>query len=257
MWNGEGARKRKNSYLREFLLFTYCSSNRKIYFLENFQYHFVRILFVSFVTVKAYLDPFNFISLSSFFRLFIKLLLSLYVEWGFPYIRFVAKFHKSLGQDCEFHFFFRVYHLPPSLFYHTDFRLLCRRIRTYNGTVKDFVVFGFFFSCSLWFRFALFCVLNYERGWWRRYLVYWADLLGNSEEWNEIRVVLYVYRVFRLNSTPFILHVEQQKLDSCSMGCLSKTLQELHCRHLNFSFSKNLEWFLKNSNLRTKNSRDV
>ena len=36
-----------------------------------------------------------------------------------------------------------------------------------------------------------------------------------------------IYRVFRLNSNPFIPQVEQHNMNSCSMDDLSKTLQEL------------------------------
>ena len=63
-----------------------------------------------------------------------------------------------------------------------------------------------------------------------------------------------LYIVFCLDSTSFIPQVQQYKLDSCSMGCKSKTFQE--CA-LNFLFSKNFELFSKKSNLSTKNSRDV
>ena len=56
-----------------------------------------------------------------------------------------------------------------------------------------------------------------------------------------------IYRVFCLDSTPFT-PPEQHKLNSCSLSCLSKTLQGLCCRYLNFVISKNLERFLKNFN---------
>ena len=39
------------------------------------------------------------------------------------------------------------------------------------------------------------------------------------------------------------------------MGCLSKAMQGLCYKHSNFTFSKNLDQFLKNSDLRTKNSK--
>ena len=39
-------------------------------------------------------------------------------------------------------------------------------------------------------------------------------------------------------STPFILQIEQRKLNSCSMGCLSETLQGLRYTHLNFYLQK-------------------
>ena len=64
-------------------------------------------------------------------------------------------------------------------------------------------------------------------------------------------------RVFHLNSTSFIPPVEQQKLDSCSMGGLSRISRQLWYRHLNFIFSKNLEQFSKKSDLKTKNGRGV
>ena len=41
------------------------------------------------------------------------------------------------------------------------------------------------------------------------------------------KLKLCMYRVFPLNSTPFKLKVEQHKLDSCDIGCLPKTLQDL------------------------------
>ena len=62
--------------------------------------------------------------------------------------------------------------------------------------------------------------------------------------------VIMKCRVFCLNSTPFIPQVEQHKLDPCSMGWLSKTLQRLCYRHFNFLFSKN-------SYLRSINGEDV
>ena len=43
-----------------------------------------------------------------------------------------------------------------------------------------------------------------------------------------------IYRVFHLDSTPFISQVEQHKLDSSSMVCLHKTLRGLCYRHFNF-----------------------
>ena len=57
-------------------------------------------------------------------------------------------------------------------------------------------------------------------------------------------------RVFCLNGTCLISHVEQHKLYSCSVCRLTKTLQGLCQKDLNFLFSKN-------SNSRTKNGRDV
>ena len=42
------------------------------------------------------------------------------------------------------------------------------------------------------------------------------------------------YRVFRLDNTLSIPQIEQHKLDSCSMGYLSKTLQGSCYRYLNF-----------------------
>ena len=66
-----------------------------------------------------------------------------------------------------------------------------------------------------------------------------------------------MYSVFRLDSNPFIPQVEQHKLDLCSMDGLFKTLQGLCYRHLNFSFSKNLQQFSENSNSKTKNGRNV
>ena len=59
-----------------------------------------------------------------------------------------------------------------------------------------------------------------------------------------------LYRVFHLDSTPFILQVEQHKLYSCSIYYLSEKLQGLWYRHLDFLFSKY-------SNSRTKNGRNV
>ena len=41
------------------------------------------------------------------------------------------------------------------------------------------------------------------------------------------------------------------------MGCVSKTLQGLYYRHLNFLFSENLEQSSKRSDLKTKNGIDV
>ena len=67
----------------------------------------------------------------------------------------------------------------------------------------------------------------------------------------------FAYRVFHLDSTPFILQVEQHELYSCSIDCLSKKLQGPCNRLSNFIFSKNVRWFTKKSNLRTKNGRDV
>ena len=64
-----------------------------------------------------------------------------------------------------------------------------------------------------------------------------------------------VYRVFHLNSTTFTPQVEQHKLHSRSMGCLSKTLLRLCCTHSSFLFFFNLVQFLKNSNSRTKNCK--
>ena len=46
-----------------------------------------------------------------------------------------------------------------------------------------------------------------------------------------IQALIYVYRVFHLYSTSFIPQVEQHKLNSCIVGCLSKTLQRLCYRH--------------------------
>ena len=66
-----------------------------------------------------------------------------------------------------------------------------------------------------------------------------------------------IYRVFCLVSTPFIPQVEQYKLNSCSIGCLSKTLQGLSYRHLNFSFFLNFKSFSKNSNSGTEKRRVV
>ena len=66
-----------------------------------------------------------------------------------------------------------------------------------------------------------------------------------------------LHSVFRLDSTLFILQVEQHKLDSCSMGCLSKTLQGRCYIYLDFLFSKYLEQFSKNFNSRTESGKDI
>ena len=131
-------------------------------------------------------------------------------------------------------------------------------------------------------QFFFFRILaTHSRGVWREYTGNWFILLINlcrlTWKWTIFAVVVpsspcfpkfehnrilnqgrpYLYRVFRLDSTPFIPLVEQHKLDSCSMCCLSKTLQGLCCGYLNFLFSKSLEQFFKNSSLRAKNDRNV
>ena len=65
------------------------------------------------------------------------------------------------------------------------------------------------------------------------------------------------YRVFRLDSTPFIPLAKQLKLHSCSMGSLSRALQGPCYRYSNFLFSKKFKQFFENSNSRTENGRNV
>ena len=67
----------------------------------------------------------------------------------------------------------------------------------------------------------------------------------------------YIYRVFHFDSTSFIPLVEQHKLHSCNIAGLSKIMQVLRYRHLNFLFKKNFcSNFRKNSNSRTMASME-
>ena len=65
--------------------------------------------------------------------------------------------------------------------------------------------------------------------------------------WQSINVSyeITIYRVFRLDSPFFVLQVQQHKLDSCSMGCLFKTLQRLCYKHLNFFIFKKFKAIFK------------
>ena len=79
------------------------------------------------------------------------------------------------------------------------------------------------------------------------------------QTYKKIKIMASKIQARTIQCVPFqsIPQVQQHKLDSCSMGCLSKTLQGLSCKHLDYSFSENLVQFSKNSMLRTKNDRDV
>ena len=54
-----------------------------------------------------------------------------------------------------------------------------------------------------------------------------------------------IYKMFRLNSTSFIPQVEQHKVDSCSMGCLSKTWKGTLLQAFKFFIFKNFEVIFK------------
>ena len=84
----------------------------------------------------------------------------------------------------------------------------------------------------------------------------YAWILENFEN-IEMHTLKYLYRVFRLDGTSLIPQVQQHKLNTCSIVCLSKTLRELCYKYLNLPFSKNLHQFSKHCNSRTKNYRDV
>ena len=56
-------------------------------------------------------------------------------------------------------------------------------------------------------------------------VIFYEPLLPRS--WFLYQIRIRIYRVFCLDSTSSIPQVDQHMLDSCSIGCLSKTLQGL------------------------------